>query len=78
MLTYSVAVNEATWDAIYDIYVKMDTKEKPVKVNYKAAILQNTGEVWVIFSFWPLVLTHTFSVGKTCLSHLKQRPQHLV
>jgi len=41
-------VNNATWDATYDIYVKTDTKEKPVTFIYKAAIQQSTGEVRVI------------------------------
>lgn len=36
----------ATWDAAYDIYVKMETKEKPVSLIYKGAILQSTGEVF--------------------------------
>lgn len=33
------------WDAGYDIRVDMQTKEKAVKIIYKAAITQNTGEV---------------------------------
>jgi len=41
-------VNNATWDATYDIYVKTDTKEKPVTFIYKAAIQQSTGEVRMI------------------------------
>ncbi|KAH9479803.1 Protein F37C4.5 [Psilocybe cubensis] len=40
------AVSSATWDPTYAIYVKMDTKEKAVKLIYKAAISQNTGESW--------------------------------
>ncbi|KAF8802151.1 hypothetical protein BYT27DRAFT_7197229 [Phlegmacium glaucopus] len=39
-------VSNATWTATYDIYVKMDTKEKAVSLIYKAAILQSTGEAW--------------------------------
>lgn len=41
-------VTNATWDATYDIYVKTDTKEKPVTFIYKAAIQQSTGEVRTI------------------------------
>lgn len=44
----SAGVNNATWDAAYDIYVKSDTKEKPVTFIYKAAIQQSTGEVHII------------------------------
>ncbi|KAF8148204.1 hypothetical protein B0H34DRAFT_669004 [Crassisporium funariophilum] len=39
-------VTNATWDATYDIYVKMDTKEKAVTLIYKAAITHSTGEDW--------------------------------
>ena len=46
----SEGVNNATWDVIYDIYVKTDTKEKPVTFIYKAAIQQSTGEVRMICS----------------------------
>ena len=38
-------MSNATWTATYDIYAKMDTKEKAVTLIYKAAILQKTGEV---------------------------------
>ncbi|KAK7039642.1 hypothetical protein R3P38DRAFT_2901055 [Favolaschia claudopus] len=40
------AVPLASWRALYDIRVDMDTKESPVKLIYKAAIKQNTGESW--------------------------------
>ena len=46
-------VTNATWDATYDIYVKTDTKEKAVTFNYKAAILQSTGEVRILYSSFP-------------------------
>ncbi|KAF7360580.1 hypothetical protein MVEN_00789300 [Mycena venus] len=36
----------ASWTAFYDIRVDMDTKETPVKLIYKAAVKQNTGESW--------------------------------
>jgi len=48
-------VTDATWDATYDIYVKTDTKEKAVTFIYKAAILQNTGEVHILC---PLISAH--------------------
>jgi hypothetical protein len=47
---FSEGVNNAAWDATYDIYVKTDTKEKPVTFIYKAAIQQSTGEVRMICS----------------------------
>ncbi|KDR71602.1 hypothetical protein GALMADRAFT_127088 [Galerina marginata CBS 339.88] len=40
------AVNHASWEASYDIRVDMQTSDAPVKVVYKAAISQQTGEVW--------------------------------
>ncbi|KAL0946119.1 hypothetical protein HGRIS_012384 [Hohenbuehelia grisea] len=40
------AVRRANWSATYDIRVDMQTKEKPVTLIYKAAILQSTGESW--------------------------------
>jgi hypothetical protein len=43
-------VNNATWDATYDIYMKTDTKEKQVTFIYKAAIQQSTGEVHMIYT----------------------------
>jgi len=46
-----VAVERATWKALYDIRIDMQAKEKPVKLIYKAAITQNTGEVGFLV-FW--------------------------
>ena len=43
--TWLPGVRNATWDAAYDIYVKMDAKDKPVALIYKGAILQDTAEV---------------------------------
>lgn len=40
-----LGVSNAIWTATYDIYVNMDTEEKPVTLVYKAVILQSTGEV---------------------------------
>ncbi|KAJ7644814.1 hypothetical protein FB45DRAFT_1116673 [Roridomyces roridus] len=40
------AVPFASWTALYDIRVDMDTKENPVTLIYKAAVEQNTGECW--------------------------------
>ena len=41
-------VNNVTRDAIYDIYMRTDTKEKQVTFIYKAAIQQSMGEVHMI------------------------------
>ena len=49
-LNSGTAVYGATWRALYDIRVDMQTKEKPVKLIYKAAITQDTGEVRPFFS----------------------------
>jgi hypothetical protein len=38
-------VTGASWTAVYDVRVNMQTKEDPVKLIYKASIVQNTGEV---------------------------------
>jgi hypothetical protein len=46
MLIFYAAVPSATWSAFYDIRVNMDTKENPVTLIYKAAVKQNTGEVF--------------------------------
>nr|GAT55163.1 predicted protein [Mycena chlorophos] len=40
------AVPHATWKAFYDIRVDMNTKDDPIKLIYKAAVTQNTGESW--------------------------------
>lgn len=46
---YSQGVSNAGWNAGYDVYVKTDTKEKPVSLLYKASIFQSTGEVSLVF-----------------------------
>lgn len=43
-----IAVQYPTWKASYDIRVDMQAKEKPVKLIYKAAITQSTGEVCIL------------------------------
>ncbi|KAF6747896.1 hypothetical protein DFP72DRAFT_1167026 [Ephemerocybe angulata] len=40
------AVRGATWSAQYDIRVAMQSKEKPVNLIYKGALIQDTGEDW--------------------------------
>ncbi|KAH6907606.1 hypothetical protein BKA70DRAFT_360154 [Coprinopsis sp. MPI-PUGE-AT-0042] len=40
------AVHKSNWSATYDIRVDMHAKEKPVKLIYKGAITQDTGEDW--------------------------------
>ncbi|KDR71858.1 hypothetical protein GALMADRAFT_126825 [Galerina marginata CBS 339.88] len=39
-------VGSATWNATYDVRVSTQSKEVPVQIFYKAAILQSTGEIW--------------------------------
>ncbi|KAJ7456145.1 hypothetical protein FB451DRAFT_1143590 [Mycena latifolia] len=40
------AVPWATWSAFYDIRVDMSTKDDPIALHYRAAVIQNTGEPW--------------------------------
>ncbi|KAJ7456148.1 hypothetical protein FB451DRAFT_1099072 [Mycena latifolia] len=40
------AVPWATWSAFYDIRVDMSTKDDPIALHYRAAVIQNTGESW--------------------------------
>lgn len=42
---YSKVVKNATWHAAYEIRALTFTKEAPVQLAYKAAIIQKTGEV---------------------------------
>ncbi|KAF9534028.1 hypothetical protein CPB83DRAFT_889802 [Crepidotus variabilis] len=56
-------ITEATWDATYDVYVTMDTKEKPVSLAYKASITQNTGESWEDVSLTLETVTPTFGLA---------------
>ena len=39
-----IGVAEANWSAQYDLRVNLESKEKAVKLIYKASICQNTGE----------------------------------
>ncbi|KAF9465724.1 hypothetical protein BDZ94DRAFT_1214090 [Collybia nuda] len=57
------AVHGASWDALYDIRVDMQTKEKAVKLIYKAAITQSTGEDWTDISLTLETATPTFGLG---------------
>ncbi|KAF8959135.1 hypothetical protein BDZ97DRAFT_2078234 [Flammula alnicola] len=56
-------VKDATWDAAYDIYAKMDTKEKPVTLLYKSMIVQGTGEAWEDVPLTLETATPTFGVS---------------
>ncbi|CAA7266068.1 unnamed protein product [Cyclocybe aegerita] len=56
-------VSNATWDATYDIYVKMNAKEKPVRLIYKGAITQNTGEDWQDVALTLETVTPSFGVS---------------
>ncbi|KAJ7789986.1 hypothetical protein B0H14DRAFT_2396871 [Mycena olivaceomarginata] len=62
------AVPHASWTALYDIRVDMDTKESPVKLIYKAAIKQNTGESWDNVPLQLETSTPTFGLGVPKLS----------
>jgi hypothetical protein len=55
MLNFNAAVPYATWNALYDIRVNMDSKENPVKLIYKAAVTQSTGEVFSSISVASLI-----------------------
>lgn len=44
-------VGSTTWSATYDIRVSTQTEDTPVKIFYKAAITQSTGEVCVFILF---------------------------
>ncbi|KAF9465725.1 hypothetical protein BDZ94DRAFT_1320026 [Collybia nuda] len=57
------AVYGASWDALYDIRVDMQTKEKQVKLIYKAAITQSTGEDWTNIPLTLETVTPTFGLG---------------
>ncbi|KAJ7640718.1 hypothetical protein DFH06DRAFT_620450, partial [Mycena polygramma] len=57
------AVPFASWTAFYDIRVDMDTKETPVKLIYKAAVKQNTGESWDDVPLQLETSTPTFGLG---------------
>ncbi|KAJ6459732.1 hypothetical protein C8R47DRAFT_1180717 [Mycena vitilis] len=57
------AVPFASWTAFYDIRVDMDTKEIPVKLIYKAAVKQNTGESWDNVPLQLETSTPTFGLG---------------
>ncbi|KIM36583.1 hypothetical protein M413DRAFT_31619 [Hebeloma cylindrosporum] len=56
-------VTNAAWDATYDIYVKTDTKEKPVTFIYKASIQQDTGEAWEDVPLTLETVTPSFGVS---------------
>ncbi|KAF6759168.1 hypothetical protein DFP72DRAFT_1031955 [Ephemerocybe angulata] len=45
-IALNYAVRGATWSAQYDIRVDMQSKEKPVNLIYKGALIQDTGEDW--------------------------------
>jgi len=61
--TSLLGVSGATWDAIYDIYVDMNTKENPATVVYKASIIQNTGEVNRYFHYISIKLIEAIRIG---------------
>jgi len=61
-LTLKYAVHGASWSALYDIRVDMQTKDLPIKLTYKASIMQDTGEDWKDVSLVLETATPTFGV----------------
>ncbi|KAJ6555017.1 hypothetical protein DFH09DRAFT_1038356 [Mycena vulgaris] len=57
------AVPWATWSAVYDIRVDMSSKEDPITLIYKAAIVQNTGESWEDVPLMLQTSTPHFGIG---------------
>ncbi|KAF7325553.1 hypothetical protein MKEN_00404700 [Mycena kentingensis (nom. inval.)] len=57
------AVPRATWRAFYDIRVDMNAKDDPIKLIYKAAITQSTGEAWDDVPLTLETSTPTFGLG---------------
>ncbi|KAF8999144.1 hypothetical protein BDQ17DRAFT_1361423 [Cyathus striatus] len=45
-LTLHYAVHYASWTPVYDLRVDTNTKDKCIKLVYKASITQTTGEAW--------------------------------
>ncbi|PPQ67911.1 hypothetical protein CVT24_003174, partial [Panaeolus cyanescens] len=62
-LVITYGVSNAGWSAAYDIYVKTDTKDKPVSLLYKASIVQNTGEAWEDVKLTLETITPTFGIS---------------
>ncbi|KAG9226900.1 hypothetical protein CCMSSC00406_0003427 [Pleurotus cornucopiae] len=61
VLIYAVA--EASWSAVYDIRADMLGDNNPLKLVYKAAIKQSTGESWDDVSLTLETVTPTFSAA---------------
>ncbi|PPQ67434.1 hypothetical protein CVT26_007228 [Gymnopilus dilepis] len=72
----SAAVSQAHWEAGYDLRVDLEDKERTVKLVYKAAISQQTGEDWKDVPIFLETALPTFgldppTLGIWALSHTK-------
>ncbi|KAJ8519108.1 hypothetical protein ONZ45_g3933 [Pleurotus djamor] len=56
------AVSNANWEAVYDIRVDMNATKEPIKLTYKAGIIQTTGESWDDVSLVLETVKPTFGV----------------
>ncbi|KAF7306479.1 hypothetical protein MIND_00439200 [Mycena indigotica] len=61
-------IPDATWTAFYNIRVDMNTEESSVKLIYKAAVTQNTGEPWDNVPLQLETSTPTFGLGLPTLN----------
>ncbi|KAJ3888421.1 hypothetical protein GG344DRAFT_53665, partial [Lentinula edodes] len=52
------AVFSANWEAVYDIRVNLESKDHPLTLVYKAAIVQNTGEASKIYEYYHMDWTN--------------------
>ncbi|GAW08028.1 mucoidy inhibitor a [Lentinula edodes] len=65
------AVFSANWEAIYDIRVNVESKDHPLTLVYKAAIVQNTGEDWTNVPLTLETTTPSYGVLIPTLNPLK-------
>ncbi|KAJ7268031.1 hypothetical protein C8J57DRAFT_1067701 [Mycena rebaudengoi] len=70
------AVPLASWKAFYDIRVDMDSSANPIKLIYKAAVTQNTGESWDDVPLQLETSNPTFGLGLPQLSPWNLQVQH--
>ncbi|KAJ7262959.1 hypothetical protein C8J57DRAFT_1183686 [Mycena rebaudengoi] len=70
------AVPLASWKAFYDIRVDMDSSANPIKLIYKAAVMQNTGESWNDVPLQLETSNPTFGFGLPQLSPWNLQVQH--
>ncbi|KAJ4482994.1 hypothetical protein C8J55DRAFT_511211 [Lentinula edodes] len=65
------AVFSANWEAVYDIRVNLESKDHPLTLVYKAAIVQNTGEDWTNVPLTLETTTPSYGVLIPTLNPLK-------